>query len=221
MVDTRRLRCILGWLGMLLPLIVLTLSLVFGFGLPDSISATYYLAPCITPFMIILGAAGLFLICYNGYDRQDDIICTLAGSFALGICLFSCATKDLVARWPELADLAKVGTFQLIPVVSGIIHNICAIGFFLLLAYNSIFLFTKSSGIMTENKKKRNIIFRVCGIVMASAFIAIIPISIFEIWGGVWFVETIALLFFGISWLTKANCYSWLFADKKQLKYIK
>lgn len=215
MVNTGRLRCILGWLGMLLPIIVLVLSLIFGYGLPDSISATYYLAPCITPFMIILGAAGLFLICYNGYDRHDDIICTIAGSCALGICLFSCATKDLIIRWPELAELVGVGTFQINPAISGILHNICAVGFFLLLAYNSIFLFTKSSGVMTENKKKRNIIFRVCGIGMVVAFLAIIPISIFEWWGGTWIVEAIALIFFGISWLTKADRYAWLFADKK------
>jgi hypothetical protein len=215
MVDTRRLRCILGWLGMLLPFIVLGLALIFGYGLPDSISATYYLAPCITPFMIILGAAGLFLICYNGYDRQDDIICTLAGSFALGICLFSCKIETLADKWPELANLTRVGTFQIIPTISGVLHTICAIGFFLLLAYNSIFLFTKSGGNMTAGKKKRNIIFRVCGIGMAVAFLAIIPISIFELWGGTWLVEAIALVFFGISWLTKANCYSWLFADKE------
>ena len=30
-----------------------------------------------------------------------------------------------------------------------------------------------------------------------------------------WLVETVALLFFGISWLTKADYYPWLFADKK------
>ena len=96
-----------------------------------------------------------------------------------------------------------------------ILHNVSAFGFFALLAYNSLFLFTKSSGNMTENKKKRNIIFRVCGIGMIVSFLTIIPISIFNWWGGVWLVEAIALAFFGISWLTKANCYSWLFADKK------
>jgi len=215
MISTQRLRKILGWLGALLPLIVLCLALIFGYGFPDSISATYYLDPCITPFMIILGAAGILLISYMGYDRQDDIICTIAGSLALGICLFPCALNGLVLRWPELAELTRVGTFQIIPAVSGIIHNICAIGFFALLAYNSIFLFTKTSGNMTENKKIRNIIFCICGIGMIASFLAIIPISIFEIWGGVWIVEAIALAFFGVSWLTKAGCYPWLFADKK------
>ena len=69
MINTVRLRNALGILGMLLPIIVLVLSLVNGLGFPDSISATYYLAPCITPFMIILGAASILLIYYQGYDK--------------------------------------------------------------------------------------------------------------------------------------------------------
>ncbi len=215
MINTIRLRATIGWLGMLLPWIVLFLSGIYGYGFPDSISATYYLPTCITPFMIILGSAGLLLFSYKGYDKQDDVVCTIAGALALGICLFSCGTEDLAIRWSELVAFTNVGTFQIIPRVSGILHNICAIGFFALLAYNSLFLFTKSSGEMTANKKKRNIIFRVCGVGMAISFIAIVPISIFDWWGGVWLVETIALACFGISWLTKADCYPWLFADKK------
>lgn len=215
MINTTRLRCTIGWLGMLLPWIVLIMSSIAGYGFPDSISATYYLPTCITPFMIILGSAGLLLLSYKGYDRQDDIICTIAGLFALGVCLFSCKTEDLMTRWVELTALTNVGTFQLTPNISGALHNICAFGFFGLLAYNSLFLFTKSGGEITENKKRRNIIFRVCGIGMIVSFLAIIPIDIFDWWGGVWIVETIALAFFGISWLTKADCYPWLFADKK------
>lgn len=215
MINTRRLRCTIGWLGMLLPWIVLLMSIIYGYGFPDSISATYYIPTCITPFMIILGSAGLLLLSYKGYDRQDDIICSVAGIFGIGICLFSCGTKDLIAVWPEIGELTCVGTFQIIPFVSGILHNVCAIGFFGLLAYNSMCLFTKSSGEMTESKKKRNVIFRICGIGMVASFLAIVPVSIFNWWGGIWVVETIALAFFGISWLTKANCYPWLFADKK------
>lgn len=215
MINTTRLRCTIGWLGMLLPWIVLILSKFYGCSFPDSISATYYLPTCITPFMIILGSAGLLLFSYKGYDRQDDIICTIAGIFALGICLFSCNTENLVERWVGFAELTRVGTFQIVPNISGMLHNICAFGFFGLLAYNSLFLFTKSSGKMTENKKKRNIIFRVCGLGMIISFLAIVPVSIFEWWGGVWIIETVALFFFGISWLTKADYYPWLFADKK------
>lgn len=211
MINTVRLRNSLGILGMLLPVIVLVLSLVNGYGFPDSISATYYLDPCITPFMIILGAAGLLLISYRGYDKQDDIVCTLAGIFALCICLFPCS-NDKMYMMEYIPDI--VGTFQLPRVVSGWIHNISAIIFFLLLAYNSLFLFTKSSGEMTEKKKKRNLIFKICGIGMVAAMVCIIPLSIFEVWGGTWWVEMIALAFFGISWLTKSNVYPFLFAEK-------
>ena len=219
MINTTRLRATIGWLGMLLPWIVLILSSIWGYAdpyiIPDSISATYYISSCITPFMIILGSAGLLLFSYKGYEKVDDIICTIAGVFALGTCLFPCSLKDLREVWTTLSELNYVGTFQLPYVVSGILHNICAIGFFGLLAYNSIFLFTKTSGEMTENKKKRNIIYKVCGVGMVVSFLAIIPISIFKWWGGVWIVEAVALAFFGISWLTKADIYPWLFADKK------
>lgn len=213
MINTKRLRCLIGWLGVLLPWIVLLMSCLYGYGFPDSISSTYYLPTCITPFMIILGAAGLLLMCYRGYERSDDIICTLTGCFAIGICLFSCGTKELIPHWDSLAGMQNVGTFQIPAWLSGILHNVCAFGFFGLLAYNSIWFFTKTNGCITPQKEKRNKIFITCGIGMIVSFLAIIPIALFKIWGGVWVVETIALTFFGISWLTKANCYKWLFAD--------
>lgn len=99
------------------------------------------------------------------------------------------------------------------PITSNNIHNIVAISFFLLLAYNSLFLFTKGSNNPTPEKKKRNIIFRVCGIGMVASFLLLIPLQ--HVQCGIWIVETIALSFFGISWLTKSQCYSWLFKDRK------
>ena len=99
------------------------------------------------------------------------------------------------------------------PAVSGWLHGVCALFFFGLLAFNSLFLFTKTSGEMTPNKKKRNLIYKICGIGMIVSFILLAFLS--GTWAGTWIVETIALAFFGISWLTKADCYPWLFCDKK------
>lgn len=130
----------------------------------------------------------------------------MAGIAGLGVCLFPCsATSD---------DF--VGTFAMATATSGILHNISAAVFFVLLAYNSLFLFTKSSGEMTKNKKRRNIIFIICGIGMALAFIWIplAPILGLSFYGDTWLVEMIGLTFFGISWLTKSDIYPWLFADK-------
>lgn len=197
MINTLRLRATIGWLGILLPWIVVLLIGEF----PKSISATWYTNAC-TPFMIILGSAGLLLFSYKGYDLQDDLVCTFAGLFGLLICLFPCS----IIKGSHMA----VGTFLIDMQVSAWIHNISAIGFFGLLAYNSIFLFTKSSGEMTRNKKIRNIIFRVCGIGMIASFlILLLP----KFYIQVWLVEVLALFFFGVSWLTKSDIYPWLFCD--------
>lgn len=197
-LNARRLRCTIGWLGIILPWLVV---LLIGF-FPPSISFTWYTNAC-TPFMIILGSAGLLLFNYKGYDWIDDVLCTSAGIFALGICLFPCEvstnTYGLVT-----------GTFLIPMATSGLIHNISAGGFFVILAFMSIFRFTKTSKTTIDTRKKiRNIIFIVCGVGMIISFVML------ACGMNVWLVEAIALFFFGVSWLTKANCYPWLFADKK------
>lgn len=197
MINTTRLRCTIGWLGMLLPWIVAALL----WAIPSSISATYYNPRTIAPFLIILGSASFLLISYKGYDLHDDIINSLAGLLGLLVCLFPC-----------YADLPLVGTFQLAPNTSNAIHTYAAMLFFALLAYNSFFLFTKTSGNMTANKKKRNVIYRVCGVGMLGSFI-IMALPYFRI--QIWLTETISLFFFAISFLTKADYYPWLFADEK------
>lgn len=212
MINTNRLRALLGWLGMLLPWIVFCLAYsdpqYVGYEnhiIPvDSISATYFIDTCITPFMIILGSASFLLISYKGYTIQDDVICTLAGIAGLGICLFPCSASSE----------AYIGTFAIATATSGLLHNISAAIFFVLLSYNSLFLFTKSEGEKTANKKKRNVIFIICGIGMAIALVWIPLNPMFGFYGGTWLAEMIGLTFFGISWLTKSELYPWLFADK-------
>lgn len=196
-INTIRLRATIGWLGMLLPWIVVFLIGYF----PDSISATWYTNAC-TVFMIILGSASFLLISYKGYSKIDDILLTLSGVAGLGICLFPCAITG---------EHECVGTFLIDNQVSNILHCAFAVVFFGLLAYNSLFLFTKSAGEMTRQKKARNIIFKVCGIGMVASF-AILLLPYFP--AKVWLTETVALFFFGISFLTKANIYPWLFCDK-------
>lgn len=205
MIDTKGLRCWIGVLGMALPWIVLILSLAFGYGMPNSISATYFVDPCIAPFMMILGSAGVLLCTYKGYDIVDNILNTAAGIFGFAVCLFPCGATEKL----------HIGTFQIPTGVSDILHMIAAIGFFGILAYNSLFQFTKGAEVLTELKKKRNKIFRICGIGMIASFVLLVPANIFDIPYATWFIEMVALSFFGVSWITKANCVPFLFADKK------
>lgn len=200
MINTKRLRCTIGWLGMILPWLVVLLRWTF----PPSISSTYYTYEAGPVFMIILGSSSFLLFSYKGYDKSDDIINTFAGAFGLMICIFPCATSAY----------NMVGTFQLPVGISGIIHNVSAVGFFGCLAYNALFQFTKSMSKegMTRNKKVRNVIYRICGAGMIASFLLLL---LPQFYIQVWLVEAVALFFFGISWLTKADCYPWLFADKK------
>ena len=195
-INTLRLRALIGWLGMLLPWIVV---LLIGY-IPSSISATWYTNAC-TPFMMILGSASFLLISYRGYDLIDDILLTCSGIAGIGICLFPCAVSGIYG---------KVGTFMIDRSISNDIHNICALVFFALMSINSLFLFTKTSGEMTKKKKARNIIYRICGVGMLASFLLLLLPS-FRI--QVWLVETIALFFFGVSFLTKADIYPILFCD--------
>lgn len=66
---------------------------------------------------------------------------------------------------------------------------------------------------MTKNKRIRNAIYYVCGIGMVIALLGIVVVNIFNIWAGTWLVEAVALMFFGIAFLTKADIYPWLFCD--------
>lgn len=195
-LNTIRLRALIGWLGMLLPWIVVLLVGYF----PESISATWHTNAC-TPFMMILGSASFLLISYKGYDKIDDILMTCSGIAGFGICLFPCEIDTVTG---------KIGTFMIDSKISDIIHIIFAVIFFCLLAYNSFFLFTKCAGEMTKKKKIRNVIFRVCGVGMVASF-TIILLPPFHI--KLWLLETIALFFFGISFLTKADIYPWLACD--------
>lgn len=194
MFNVKRLRCFVGHLAFWLPWIV---SLIL-WRIPASISETYY-TNAGAVFIIILGACSVFLMFYDGYNKKDDVLNTVAGIFGLLICLFPCRYSA-----------ERVGTFQTPVAISAAIHDISAAVFFVILAYVSLFQFTKSNGNMTEKKKKRNVIYRVCGLGMIASF-AILLLPSFYI--QVWLTEMFALSFFGISWLTKANAYKWLFAD--------
>jgi hypothetical protein len=151
--------------------------------------------------MIILGSASVLLISYKGYEKIDDILLTCSGIAGLGICLFPCSVSSVSG---------EVGTFLLDSKISNTIHFVCAIVFFGILAYNSFFLFTKGAGEMTKNKKIRNIIYRVCGVGMIASFLIIFLPSFYI---QVWLTEAIALFFFAISFLTKADIYPWLACD--------
>lgn len=204
----KRIRNFAGFLGMILPWIALVGTTIFAKSQPKtipsdfwetlSISETYYLTPALAG---ILTTAAVVLMCYKGYDWRDEIVTTLSGIFGLMIVIFPC-------ECPISPNI--VGFFQLPVCISNIIHTAAAVIFFILLAINSMFLFTLGES-NTKQKHIRNIIYKICGIGMFCTLpLLIIPI---QFPAKIFIIETIALTFFGISWLVKGQIFG-LLSDK-------
>jgi len=135
---------------------------------------------------------------YKGYDLKDTVFSIVAGFFAL--CVANLPTDTLAVCGNDCYASHSIG----------LLHYTAAAGLFLAFAYMSLFLFTKSAGTMTPEKKKRNVIYRVCGytilvslglIVVHKSIGGIVPESIQP----VFWLEAISLFAFGISWLVKGG----------------
>ena len=199
-INTKRMRIMIGVLGMLLPWLVALIT----WSWPQSISITYYSVCAVGTFMVVLGSAGILLINYKGYEKIDDIMGTIAGIFGIMICLFPMVNLDN----PEMI----VGMFNLPSNISNIFHSVSAILFFAVLSFMSFFLFTKTSGTITKQKKIKNVIYRVCGIGMMASFLLFFLKLIpgVDIYNLTWIIECIALTFFGVSWIVKSDAFPFL-----------
>lgn len=150
---------------------------------------------------MVLTTASIVLMTYVGYDWRDRLVTSLSGLFGLLIVLFPCADSNGVYQAMDITTTS--GYFQTPVTLNPHIHNISAICFFLLLAFNSFFLFTLGSGEPTPQKKKRNMIYKICAIGMLIAMLfMVIPVKFPH---KTFWIEAVALTFFGISWLTKGE----------------
>jgi hypothetical protein len=205
------MRRLIGILGMMLPFVVVLGGFIqTSFAIKSSIS-DYYYSNMRDFFVGLLCCVSLFLITYRGYDIIDDVLTNLCGIFALGIVAFPTSANS--------GEVVKVGVCLISDHISAFIHLSFAGLFFLLLSFNSIFLFTKhGTEIVSVQKRKRNIVYIVCGLLM---FFSIVFIALYFLYFQESFLsgfhpvlifETIALLAFGFSWLVKGGT---LFRDKK------
>ncbi len=202
------LRKAIGILGISFPVILVIGSIVAGGydEIQNSIS-DYYHTNMRNIFVGVLCAFGLFLFSYKGYDKIDNIFGNLGGIFALGVALFP-TTPD------STLPIGCCHSVAINPLI-GRIHLLSAALFFIVLSYFSLFLFTKTkpSKIFTDRKKLRNRVYKICGFIMLGCIGLIAVYFLFlendypqlSSINPVFWLETLALLAFGTSWIVKGN----------------
>lgn len=185
------LRKTVGWIGILLPFVLWFGVAVIFDDEPQSSISHYYYTHMRNLFVGSLCAVGLFLFFYAGHDKWDDWAGNIAAVFAIGI------------AWMPTTEYG-IDTI-------GILHFVCATLFFLTLAAISLFLFTKThkGKEMESPKKNRNLIYKICAFVMIGCLLAIIVYVLFfqerKVTSLIYWAEAIALVAFGVSWLTKGG----------------
>lgn len=190
LVSYLTLRRVVGALGVALPIVLA----LWGFALFGSATlqpsiSDYYALRTRDALVGILFTIAWFLYAYRGYERGDDVAGNLACAFALGVALF----PNSGAPWER------------------VVHFGSATALFLVLAYFSLFLFTKSGGTPTPEKQIRNRIYRTCGVIMLGCIAAIGCYNAFlqhtavaEV-APVFWLESLALWAFGLSWFVKGE----------------
>ena len=221
------LRKAIGFIGIALPVV-----LVLGENLRDwlapqaraagrvlielSISA-YFHTGMRDVFVGSLCAIGVFLLCYRGYDRTDNLLAKGAGVCALVVAL--CPTPEASreateggVRPPDSVTFFS-GPNAPDPTYVGYIHFGAALAFFVLLAVMSLtrFTLTDPGSPPTRRKEARNRVYRACGIVILLSLVGIAAAKLLldaqaeRTSSFVFWFETIAVMAFGVSWLTKGE----------------
>jgi hypothetical protein len=149
-----------GFLSLTLPVVLVVGKLwLDGGGIQDSISAYYYTV--MRDYFVGSNCAlGVFLFCHR-YRRTDDYLSTAAAVAVVGLSLL----PTTEAGTSHTSTQAAIGT----------VHFLCATMYFLIQAYFAFFLFTRTHPQLspTRHKRLRNVVYRVCGLLIAACLILI------------------------------------------------
>jgi hypothetical protein len=212
---------------------LIALALPFGVSIGDRVIAdqplrgsisAYYYGSTGSYFVGSLCALAVFFLSYQ-YEKPprpgyaiDRTASNILSAFAVGVALLPTAAEGEAARGAS----AVIAT----------LHLVCAGCLFVLLAYFSLCRFTRTAGDsdqfdlrtelqrclksppalvagMSERKRRRNAIYRACGWIIV-ACIAMVGISNALHWHILFWLESVAIVAFGMSWLVKSDSIAFL-----------
>ncbi|MEO6177626.1 MAG: hypothetical protein ABIP27_20900 [Flavobacterium circumlabens] len=202
------MRNLIGFSGILLPLIlVLTTKTASGEKLIEPSISDYYYTSNGDVLVVLLSVLGVFLFTYNGYNSIEKGLTTLAALCGIGVAFSPTATTSVRSTTILVANEA-------VPIVFGIERHFIFAGlFFIALAIISLVYFPKlkdDQQVVTPQKKKRNVIYIICGwviiacIVLLGVYFVFKP-SFLKNVPVVFILEAVAIEAFGLSWITKGQ----------------
>ncbi len=216
-ISYQTMQFIVGGIALALPPVVWVFYSILESHVASPLSAIseYYYTIMRDVFVGSLCMVSLFLFAYKGYPKKgmlisENVIFNTAGALCVLVALFSMnMDKDVceinnkpVEICGKLVALDHREWF-------GWIHNGAATLLFIILGFVSLFLFTKtdSKQNLTPEKKRRILIYRICGAVIWGALLFYIICNLLNVpWPSLLFaIEFICLEAFGISWLVKAK----------------
>ena len=225
------LRQTVGWIGTLLPIVLLVgVAISSTESRPDSMSGYYY-TDMRNIFVGALCALGVFLGAYDGYDDVDRWITNIAGLGAIGVAF--CPTKPTVcAAGARACPASSVTQLSASQQVVGDIHLFFAAATFIMLGLMAL-RFAKggktppgqntigqiryalgfgkpNAGDQPQRYRGENFIYHASGITILSCVILaalsnLLPASINAHWPLLFIFEAVAVFSFGFSWFVKGR----------------
>jgi hypothetical protein len=222
------LRKTVGWIGTLLPVVLILGNVIFFTrSLPGSMSGYYY-THMRDVFVGALCALGVFLVAYAGYDEVDRWITNIAGLCAIGVAFFP--TKPSVTHLS--AAQQAVGDFHLFfAAVTFLALGVMALRFAKsattpggqapMARIQHGLGWAEPGNDQQPQKKWRNIIYRACGVTILSCVVLaaasnLLPASVKARWPWLFSFEALAVVAFGVSWFVKGQTLLPVLKDRPQ-----
>lgn len=218
------IRRAIGFLGFFLPVALLFWSLASGDSLLPSIS-DYYYSPMRDVFVGIMIALAVFFWCYRGYalqpgerisDQQAARVAAIGGTL---VALAPTRPDPLPQSAPFFDECTLLQCMLGVPT-AGVIHLVAAAAFFITLAVFCLVLFPRAQA-DTPVQRSRRRIYLGCGWTILTSLALIVGWSVMNrLWPAnllvgrapVFWLETIAIAAFALSWTTKGHALDSLLA---------
>lgn len=234
--DVNLFTFFIGGLAIFLPLSLLIYAAIGG-NLQPTISDFYHV-PVIAGdlFVGILVGLALLMFAYRGEHSSEAGLASLGAVFALGIAFFPTDGWFPERQVQPYEAVTSTSDYNLLELLMNnpinFLHLLFALLLFLLLAFFCFFVFTRTRFDGHEKrprKQKRDRAYRICGSVIVLAILAIglghsllgpAGAHLWNDYRAVFFLEAIALIAFGYSWLLKSKFGGRLALDEEEAAFI-